>query len=118
MSICNPLGYDSLECLYMHDPAWPGLLPLFVHFCIVLLCIMYDFWAVSPPRWDLWLMPKATPRLLESSSAPTLRPFPLLLLSLPPPLILDNLNRDLLLFHFLAPLLALFFLSPALPANS
>ena len=23
MSICNPLGYDRPECLYIHDQAWP-----------------------------------------------------------------------------------------------
>lgn len=56
-------------------------------------------------------MPQATPRLLDRFSAPTLTPFPLLLLSLLPPLILDTLVRDLSPFHFLAALLALFSLS-------
>ena len=51
----------------------PGLMPPNYPFP---LWLAVTFGVFSPPNFDLWLKPQATPRLPDRCSAPTLASFP------------------------------------------
>ena len=58
MSICNPVGYDRLECLYIKNSS-PAFCPPVVDFCAVSPRLIHDLWGFSPPDSDFsGLIPK------------------------------------------------------------
>ena len=84
ISICNPVGYDRLERLYILNSSLAFCL-LVVHFYAVSSRLIHDFWGFSPPNFDLiWLNPQAVPpqpgHFFAAIMAPTPLPlfFPLL----------------------------------------
>ncbi len=111
MSICNPVGYDRLEHLYIHRESSPDFRPSIFHFRAVLPRLIDNFWRLSPPDSALFLIPHAVPRLPDHSFAAILVLIPSLLLFPPLQLISKNPKRDPSPFHLRATMLALFSLS-------
>ena len=108
MSICNPVGYDRLERLYIQNSG-PACRPSVVHFCVVSPRLIHDLWGFSPPDSDLiWLNPQAVPPQPGHFFAAILAPAPSPPLFHPLRLIPKIPIRGLSLFHWRATLLAPF----------
>ena len=108
MSICNPVGYDRFECLYILNSS-PTFCLSVVHFCFVSSRLIHNLWRFSPPDSDvIWLNPQAVLPQPGHFFAAILAPAPLPLLFHLLRLISKTPIKDPSLSYWRATLLAFF----------